>query len=124
MTPETATPPDLKTRLGHAVTAALSRKAEDLKVLDLTGICDFSDYFVLCTGTNERQVQAISEAVEDRLRDDGLRPLHVEGRTHGKWVLLDYGSILVHVFKEETRAFYRLENLWADGTDVTDQLAT
>jgi ribosome-associated protein len=110
---------DTSARLREAVAAADGRKAVDLKVLQLAKVSDFTDYFLLCSGTNERQVQAIADAVEETLRADGARPLHVEGYNRGQWVLLDYGDLVVHVFEEQTRSFYALERLWADAPDVT-----
>jgi ribosome-associated protein len=106
-------------RVREAVTAAEDRKAVDLKVLHLREISDFTDYFVLCSGTSERQVQAIADAVEERLRAEGVRPLHVEGYNRGQWVLLDYGDLVVHIFQEEIRRFYALERLWGDAPDRT-----
>ena len=105
-----------------AVAAALDRKAEELLVLDLGKISDFTDHFLICNGTNERQVQAIADHVIEKLRDEGVRPLHVEGLTHGRWVLLDYGGeMVIHIFRSETREFYSLERLWSDAPDVTSR---
>ncbi len=105
-----------------AVDAALDRKAEQLMVLDLAAISDFTDHFLIRTGTHQRQLQAIAENVIGKLRDRGLRPLHVEGLSHGRWVLLDYGGeMVVHIFLDETRSFYALERLWSDAPDVTSQ---
>jgi ribosome-associated protein len=101
------------------VAAADDRKAVDLLVLHLHKVSDFTDYFVICSGTNERQVQAIADAVEERLRAERVRPLHVEGYNRGQWVLLDYGDFVVHVFAEQPRRFYALERLWGDAPDVT-----
>ena len=104
-----------------AVAAALDRKAEELLVLDLAKISDFTDHFLICSGSNERQVQAIADNVIAKLRDEGVRPLHVEGLTHGRWVLLDYGGdLVIHIFRTETREFYALERLWSDAPDVTE----
>lgn len=103
-----------------AVRAALDRKAEDLKVLYLAEISDFTDHFMICSGTNERQVQAIAEAVLEGLRAAGLRPLHVEGKNRGSWILLDYGGqLVIHIFLDETREYYNLEKLWSDAPDET-----
>ena len=105
-----------------AVDAALHRKAEQLLVLDLAAISDFTDHFLICNGTNERQVQAIADHVTRQLRDRGLKPLHVEGLRHGRWILLDYGGeMVIHIFLGETRRFYALERLWDDAPDVTSQ---
>jgi ribosome-associated protein len=113
---------DTASRVREAVAAALDKKAIDLRVLYLGAISDFTDYFVIASGSSERQVQAIADGVEERLRELGLRPLSAEGQTRGQWVLLDYGSFLVHVFTEERRAFYRLERLWSDAADATQEL--
>ena len=103
-----------------AVTAALDRKAEELLVLDLAKISDFTEHFLICSGSNERQVQAIADSVTKKLRDEGVRPLHVEGLPHGRWILLDYGGdMVIHIFQGETREFYSLERLWSDAPDVT-----
>lgn len=112
--------PDLTTQTQLAVDAALDRKAIDLQVLDLAKVSDFTDCFLICSGSNERQVQAIAEAILGVLRDHGVRPLNVEGLDRGQWVLLDYGgSLVVHVFLEATRQFYDLERLWSDAPRVT-----
>jgi ribosome-associated protein len=111
--------PDTAARVREAVATAEDRKAVDLKVLHLEKVSDFTDYFLICSGSNERQVQAIADAVQERLRRDHVRPLHVEGYNRGQWVLLDYGDLVVHVFQEEPRRFYALERLWGDAPDVT-----
>lgn len=125
----TPTPPsvpaatsDIAGKVRSAVAAADDRKAIDLKVLHLEKVTDFTDYFLLCSGTSERQVQAIADAVLERLREEKVRPLHMEGYNRGQWVLLDYGDFVVHVFQEEPRKFYALERLWGDAPDVTAQL--
>lgn len=110
---------DTTERVREAVAAADDRKAVDLKVLHLTKITDFADYFLICSGTNERQVQAIADAVQEKLRAGRVRPLHVEGYNRAQWVLLDYGDLVVHVFQEEQRRYYALERLWGDAPDVT-----
>jgi ribosome-associated protein len=98
----------------QAVEAALGRKAEDLAVLDLREISSFTDFFVITNGTSSRQNAAIAEAVEAALKAHGLRPLSVEGLERAEWVLLDYGSLVVHVFSRAARDRYGLENLWGD----------
>ncbi len=110
-------------RVRAAAAAALDRKAQDLRVLELTEVSDFTDFFVICNGANARQVSSIAEAVERRLRADGSRPLHLEGAGRGQWVLLDYGDVVVHVFDAERRELYRLERLWSDAPDRTAELA-
>jgi ribosome-associated protein len=116
--------PDTVGRVRAAVAAAEDRKAVDLKVLHLQQVSDFTDYFLICSGTNERQVQAIADAVEERLRANRVRPLHIEGYNRAQWVLLDYGDLVVHVFLEEPRRFYALERLWGDAPDVTADFAS
>ncbi|HVT61645.1 MAG TPA: ribosome silencing factor [Thermoanaerobaculia bacterium] len=111
--------PDTATRVRDAVASAEERKALDLRVLHLQRVSDFTDYFLICSGSSARQVQAIADAVEERLRQEQVRPLHSEGYSHGQWVLLDYGDLVVHVFQEEPRRFYALERLWGDAPDVT-----
>jgi ribosome-associated protein len=115
---------DTPIRVREAVAAAEDRKALDLKVLHLSRISDFTDYFLICSGTSERQVQAIANSIEERLREEGARPLHIEGYNRGQWVLLDYGDLVVHVFEVQTRGFYSLERLWADAPDVTQNFQT
>jgi ribosome-associated protein len=110
---------EIARRVGEAVSAAEDRQAIDLKVLDLAEISDFTDYFLICSGANDRQVQAIAEAVDEVLRAEKIRPLHQEGMNAGNWILLDYGDFIVHVFRDETRRFYALERLWGDAPEVT-----
>ena len=115
---------DIEKRVKKAVAAAEDRQADDLRVLGLGEVSDFTDYFVICSGASDRQVQAIADAVEETLRAAGVRPLHVEGRRGGNWVLLDYGAFVVHVFQDETRRFYGLERLWSDAPEVTSRFRT
>ncbi len=122
MTTPLPAPSDTAHRVREVVAAMLDKKAIDVRVLYLGAISDFTDYFVIASGSSERQVQAIADGVEERLRELGLRPLSAEGQTRGQWVLLDYGAFLVHVFTEERRAFYRLERLWSDAPDSTKEL--
>lgn len=117
-------PLESEDRVRAAAAAALDRKAQDLRVLELTDVSDFTDYFLICNGANARQVSAIAEAVERRLRSSGARPLHLEGSGRGQWVLLDYGDVIVHVFDPERRELYRLERLWSDAPDRTAELAS
>ncbi len=122
MTEAAATKTDTAERVRAAAAAAVDRKAIDLKILDLSAVSDFTDYFVVCSGASDRQVRAIADHVEERLRAQGVRPLHAEGHDLGHWVLLDYGDFLLHVFAQETRDFYQLERLWSDAADVTAEL--
>lgn len=99
--------------------AALDKKAEDLVVLDLRGLSDVTDFFVVCHGGSDRQVLAIVENIEERLRLDlGVKPAHIEGRRHAEWVLMDYIDFVVHVFVGEKREFYRIERLWGDAERI------
>lgn len=101
-----------------AAKAASARKAEDVTFLDLKGIASYCDGFLICTGTNRRHVRAIAEGVIEDLRVAGLRPIGVEGMDASRWVLIDFGDILVHVFDEPMRGFYDLDALWADARRV------
>ena len=101
-----------------AVRAAESKKASDIKVLNLTGITSFTDYFVLCTAANARQVQAISDEIGLKLKDEGELPISVEGYNQAEWVLVDYGDFLVHIFSPRARDYYDLERLWRNAKSV------
>jgi ribosome-associated protein len=104
--------------VGRAVRAALDKKAQDVVVLDLRHTPAFTDYFVLCTGLNTRQVKAIADAVEETLRAGKVRPAHIEGYERAEWVLMDYFTFVVHVFTPQTRAFYSLDRLWGDAERI------
>jgi ribosome-associated protein len=102
-----------------AVRAAESKKATDIKVLNLTGITSFADTFVICTGANQRQIQAISDKVGLQLKQQAdERPLSVEGYNQAEWVLADYGDLLIHVFSPQAREYYSLERLWRSAKPV------
>jgi ribosome-associated protein len=104
---------DLKRQVAEAIQACLDKKAEELSILEMEkGSGAFTDYFVLCSGTNPRQVQAIADEVELRLKAAGLRPAHVEGYKQAEWILVDYVDFVVHVFSEKARKYYDLERLW------------
>ena len=96
----------------EAVEAAREKKAQEIVLLDLKGVADFTDYFLICSGASSRQVQTVSDEIERRLGLAGLHPAHVEGYNHAEWVLMDYMDFVVHIFSEQTRAFYDLERLW------------
>lgn len=121
MSPTTVSNQEIAGRVRQAVSAADDRQAVELKVLELGEVSDFTDYFVICSGNSARQVQAIAGAIEERLREAGVRPLHVEGMRSGSWVLLDYGAFVIHVFQQENRRFYGLERLWGDAPEVTEE---
>lgn len=109
--------------VAKAVRAALDKKAVDVVVLDLRHTPAFTDFFVLCSGHNQRQVKAIADAVEEALKAAKVRPAHVEGYDRAEWILMDYFSFIVHVFSPQTREFYSLERLWGDAEriDVSDE---
>jgi ribosome-associated protein len=109
----------------QAVAAALDKKAMDVVVLDLRGTPAFTDFFILCSGQNPRQVHAIADAVEEALRAAKVRPNHVEGYDRGEWVLMDFFTFIVHIFTPQTRDFYSLERLWGDAVriEVSDEEA-
>ena len=104
--------------ISTAVDAALDKKAQDALVLDLRHTPAFTDFFVLCSGQNTRQVQAIADSVEQALRTRGIRPSHVEGYDRAEWILMDFFTFIVHVFTPQTRAFYSLERLWGDADSI------
>jgi ribosome-associated protein len=97
-----------------AVGAALDKKAEDVQVLDLTTLGSITDYFIVCSGRSARQTQAIADAVEERLREEKVRPGHIEGYAAGEWILMDYVDFVLHIFTDEKRGYYQLEKLWSD----------
>jgi ribosome-associated protein len=117
-----ATPRRKATRLPKqvelAVRAAEDKQAKDITVLDLRHAHGFTDYFVICSGANSRQISAIADAVTDALAAVGARPAHLEGYDKSEWVLVDYFDFIVHVFSPDTRAFYGLERLWGEADRV------
>lgn len=104
----------LDQRMLTALEAAGEKKALEVTVLDLRGIASFTDYFLIASGTNLRQVQAIADEIVDQLKKQGTRAARVEGYRKGEWVLVDYGDFIVHVFEDKARRFYDLERLWRD----------
>jgi ribosome-associated protein len=121
-TTETTTEPieqiDTFEKVKIAAAAAEDKKAADVTVLKLIGVTTFTDYFVICSANSSRQVQSISGEIEDALRAKKVRPLHIEGFSNAEWVLMDYGTFIVHVFNEKSRQFYDLERLWRDAEKV------
>ena len=104
---------DSKRQVAEAIVACQEKKAQEIRILEMEkGSGAFTDYFVVCSGTNPRQIQAISDEVEERLEKSGLRPTHVEGYKQAEWVLLDYVDFVVHIFSEKARRYYGLERLW------------
>jgi ribosome-associated protein len=116
---ETMTSSELPSQILQAVRAAEDKQARDLVVLDLRQVAGFTDFFVICSGQNSRQVKAIADAVEETLRKSAsTRPSHVEGYERADWVLLDYFDFIVHIFNPETRLFYALERLWGSAERI------
>jgi len=109
---------DLDTSLTPYVRAALGRKAKKLVMLDVRGLSSVADYFIICSGRSSRQVSAIADFIQLDLKKKGIRPLSVEGKKEGHWVLLDYGHVILHVFYEPLREFYDLESLWIDAQRI------
>ena len=101
-----------------AVKALDSKKGKEIRLIRIDKITTLAEYFVICTGTSNTQINALCDAVEKALTEKGEEPLHREGYRGGTWVLLDYGCVVVHVFNDEARKFYSLEHLWADGEEV------
>lgn len=111
----TAAPQQLASLISRA---AEDKKARDVVILDLHEISMVCDYFVICSGNSSTQVKAIAENIEKTLKDEGIRVSRIEGMQDARWVLLDYGSVVAHVFQENERTFYNLEHLWGDAKVV------
>jgi ribosome-associated protein len=110
----------IQQRVRTAASAALDKKAFDLDVLAVSELTSIADYFVICSANSERQTQAIADTVLEKVRqEEGVRPLLVEGTTPGRWILVDFGDFIVHIFTEECRRYYGLERLWGDAPNVT-----
>ena len=101
-----------------AVRALDDKKGKEIKLIRIDKITTLAEYFVICTGSSNTQINALCDEVEKRLTENGEEPLHREGYRGGTWVLLDYGCVVVHIFNDEARKFYSLEHLWADGEEV------
>ena len=111
-------PRTLPAQVERAIRAAEDKKAIELVVLDLRKAAGFTDFFVICSGTNPRQIRAIADATVEALADDGVKPAHVEGYDRSEWILLDYFDFIVHIFAPETRLFYGLERLWGSAERI------
>ncbi len=110
----------IQQRVRTAVSAALNKKAFDLDVLAVAELTSIADYFVLCSANTERQTQAISDGILEKMRQqERVKPLLVEGTTPGRWILIDFGDFIFHIFTEDCRRFYGLERLWGDAPNVT-----
>jgi ribosome-associated protein len=99
--------------------ASRMKKAEDIVVLDLTGISSFTDFFIIMHGNSSRQNAAIYESIEEELKDLSIRPMSVEGKENAEWILMDYGEFIVHIFSPRAREYYSLEKLWGDGIKLS-----
>jgi len=109
---------DSKTKSLLCLKAALEKKALDPVLLELKGMTSFTDYFLLCSGKSDRQVQAIAQGIEEALKNKGIRPLGQEGIAGGRWILMDYEDVVVHIFLEPVRGVYDLEGLWIDAPRI------
>ena len=98
--------------------AAADKKAKDIRILNVEGLSPISDCFIVCSGTSQVQVKAIANEIEDKMAEEGVEILHKEGHQFGRWILLDYGNVIAHVFYEEEREFYGIERLWADAEEI------
>jgi ribosome-associated protein len=101
-----------------AAKAADDKKAFDILILDLRSLTAITDYFVICSGGSTTQVGAVTDGIADALARAGVHPSHIEGETEAKWILMDYGDVVVHIFEEQTRAYYVLERLWGDAPRI------
>ncbi|MBI3490603.1 MAG: ribosome silencing factor [Acidobacteria bacterium] len=111
-------PARLPAQIDHAIKAAEDKKAADLVVLDLRKAAGFTDFFLICSGTNARQTRAIADAVMETLAAEGATPAHLEGYDRSEWILIDYFDFIVHIFVPVTRAFYGLERLWGNADRI------
>ena len=110
---------DKPTELARHIAELLSdRQAEDILLLDISGVASFADYFVIATADNPRLMRALVQMIDKDLRNEGIKPLHREGDSDSGWVLVDYGAIIVHIFSGDQRSYYDLEELWQDATEV------
>lgn len=110
----------------RGVNAALEKKAKDLVILSVKEISAFADYFIICSGTSDRQVRAIAAAIQENLKTADILPLGIEGEAAGQWVLMDYDDVIIHIFLDPVRAFYDLERLWSEAPrmDIPDETVT
>jgi len=104
--------------LDHYVKAALEKKTVNMTILDIRNLSSIADILIICSGRSNRQVKAIAEHIRTNLKQKGIRPISVEGKKEGQWVLMDYAHVIIHIFYEPVRAFYDLEGLWADAKRV------
>jgi ribosome-associated protein len=105
---------DGKEQVLLCVNASLKKKAKNLIILNVKEYSSFADYFIICSGTSDRQVQAITASIQENLKEYGIMPLGIEGEKLGRWVLMDYEDVIIHIFYEPVREFYDIERLWSD----------
>jgi ribosome-associated protein len=105
---------DTKKTVLQSTNAALDKKAKNLIILKVKELSSFTDYFIICSGTSDRQVKGIAASIEETLKKSGIQPLGIEGENTGNWILMDYGDVIIHIFYEPTREFYDIERLWSD----------
>jgi ribosome-associated protein len=115
---------ETRERLLLCINATLQKKAKDVVVLNLKNISAFTDYMIICSGTSERQVQAICAGIREFLKKAEIKPLGVEGESNGQWILLDYDDVVISIFMESLRTFYNIENLWDAPSMNIDEKAT
>lgn len=104
-----------------AYKALEEKKGEDVRVIEITEIASFADYFIIADGNNPSQISALVDNVEEQLEKEGFYPKRIEGVRNSNWVLMDYGDVIVHVFSKEDRLFYDLERIWKDGKELTEE---
>lgn len=110
---------DSRKRALLCVNASLEKKAKDLIIMGVKEISAFADYFIICSGTSDRQVRAIASAIQENLKAAQILPLGVEGESAGRWILLDYDDVIIHVFLDSVRSFYDLERLWSEAPQMS-----
>lgn len=112
---------DSKKMAAVAYTALEEKKGEDIKILEIEGITVISDYFLIATGTNTLQIQAIVDNVQEKMNQSGYTMKRLEGNRNSTWILMDYGDIVIHIFDKEDRLFYDLERIWSDGIQIAPE---
>ena len=105
---------DSRARALLCINASLEKKAKNLMLLKVKELSAFTDYFLICSGASDRQVQAIATSIREKMKKNGMLPLGVEGESHGQWILMDYDDVVVHIFYEPVREFYDIERLWSE----------
>lgn len=109
---------DARQKAKMAIAALEDKKAEDVHVIDISEVSTLADYFIIASGTNKNQMQAMQDAVDEKLSRAGYETKHIEGNKNATWILMDYGDVIIHIFDKENRLFYDLERIWRDGKMV------